>query len=75
MPRSRTKSERRAARPERVPEASLKISEGLFSEEAVMRLIDHLVVPALVEEFLRNKDLLERVSGSKGTSALHRSGA
>jgi hypothetical protein len=41
-----------------VSEPVLRISATLFSDEAVRHLIDEWIAPALVEEFLRAKNIL-----------------
>jgi len=36
-------------------EPTLVTTGGTFSEEAVVELVDHCIVPALVDEFLRTR--------------------
>ncbi len=39
-------------------EQNMKLSGDIFNEETVRCLVDEWIVPALVEEFLRNKNLI-----------------
>ena len=54
MKRNSSEAKRNAS-PRLRPEPKLEITAGTFSQEMVVQLVDDLIVPALVEEFLRSR--------------------
>ena len=61
MAQSNLNSALKSARLQRsahIPERDLIIPAETFDEETVRRLIDECLVPVLVEQFLRNKNLI-----------------
>jgi hypothetical protein len=56
MGRTRTNSEARQKPSPRLRlDSKLEVVGSVFPQQTVLRLVDELIVPALVEEFLRRK--------------------
>ena len=58
---SSTKRKRRRRR----PAPDLKVEPDMFSDACVSGLVEDWIVPALVEQFLRNKKMLPNPSGEE----------